>query len=435
MNFITQLPTFKGGVHPADNKEKTADKVIHSFPIPEQLTVSLAQHAGAPAEPLVEKGNQVKRGEKIGEAAEGISAAVHAPAAGQVKQLRTATLPSGEPANCLLIDTETEGEEKFYPAYESLAAIKPEEIVERVKEAGIVGLGGAAFPTHVKLSPPEDKPIDTVILNGCECEPYLTADHRNMIESPETVVTGLKLIMKAVGAERGIIGVEENKPDAAAKLEEELTETNLSVELVETKYPQGVENMLIYALTDRKVAATQLPLEAGVVVNNVSTAAAISRAVFEGKPLIERTVTVTGPAIKGTGNFRIPIGTSFEEILNHCGLRESARLILAGGPMMGVPQADLSVPTVKATGGITAFTGEKELLRSEHPCIRCGRCVRHCPQQLVPTELFKLIENKNYEKAKELNVQGCLECGACSYICPSNIPLVHWLRIGKENVC
>ncbi len=437
MQLLSRLATFPGGTHPPEYKHQTASKKSTRIPLPEKLFLSLQQHTGAAAKPLVGKGDEVLRGQMIAEAESNISASLHAPASGTVNKIGKHPLPDGTTGDCIIIEVDQDNEdEKFYSPFQKIDSISSEQIYRRVREAGVVGLGGGAFPSHVKLSPPEETNIDTVILNGCECESFLTSDHRTMLERPKAVVNGLRLIMKAVGAEQGIIGVEDNKPDAVEELDDSLPESeNLTVQAVEDKYPQGVENMLIYALTGRKMGASLLPADVGCVVNNVSTAAAISDAVLRGKPLIERIITVAGPAVKSAANYTVPIGTPFEHLFEHCGLIDETKLILDGGAMMGTSQSDLSVPTVKATGGIVALNQQHVNERQEHPCIRCARCVSKCPQKLVPTRLARLVKARRYDEAKDLHVQNCLECGVCSYVCPSNIPLVHWLRVGKEKVC
>ncbi len=436
MSLLNLLPGFKGGVHPPDKKEATAAKEVQPFPLPEELIIPLHQHIGAPAKAVVKKRDDVKKGQLIGEGENFVSANIHAPASGKIKTIERRLLPSGENSDCIVLKTDPENKETSYMSeFDSLDSISVDEIRQRCREAGIVGLGGAGFPTHVKITPPDDKEVDTVILNGCECEPYLTADHRVMVEKGEKVISGLQLIMKATGAQKGIIGIEDNKKEAAQKLEEINTDENISIELVETKYPQGVENMLVYALTGRKVKPTGLPLDAGVVANNVNTAAVLAEAVYEGKPLIERAVTVAGSVVENPANYLIPIGTSFETILEHAGVAlETDSLVLDGGPMMGTPQPELNVPLLKTSGGILVLSDSELIKKEEMTCIRCGRCIRQCPQQLVPTRLASLVKNKRYSEAEELNIHGCLDCGVCSYVCPSGIPLLHWLKVGKKKL-
>ncbi len=434
MGLLTRSPTFKGGVHPPEYKESTRQKAIRTLPAPGKLILSLHQHIGAPAKPIVEKNEEVCRGQLIAEPDDFFSAALHAPLSGKIKKIENHLTPTGEGKESIILEVDEEQKEKdFMETYSSLEKITPEEIINRTREAGIVGLGGAGFPTHVKLAGGQENDIDTVIINASECEPYLSVDHRIMLEKSDRLITGLKLIMKAVEAERGIIGVEENKTDAAQKLGEKIDDSNLEVKILKTKYPQGVENMLVYALTGRKVAPTSLPLEAGVVVNNVNTALALSEAVFEGKPLIERPVTLAGPAVPEPGNYLSPIGSPYKNLLSKGKVDfNEVRMVVDGGPMMGDPQSSLEIPTVKTTGGVTVFDRENITFKDEYSCIRCGRCVSHCPQKLVPSRLAKLVREEKFEQAKKEDVAGCLECGACSYVCPSGIPLVHWLQFGKN---
>jgi len=308
-------------------------------------------------------------------------------------------------------------------------SLEPEEIRMRVREAGVVGLGGAAFPTAVKLSPP--KSIDTVILNGCECEPYLTADHRIMLERPEDCILGLILVLRAVGAERGIIGVEANKPDAIEALRK-AADGKVEVVPLKVKYPQGAEKMLIKALLDREVPSGGLPMDVGVVVQNVGTAVAITEAVRDGKPLIERVVTVTGE-VRRPGNYLVPIGTPFSWVLEAAGgLSESASRVVMGGPMMGIAQRTLDVPVVKGTSGILALA--EDIPPEEGTCIRCARCVDHCPMGLMPTLFVKLAKGERWDLLRDAHIMDCIECGSCAYVCPARIPIVHYIKLGKLKV-
>ncbi len=434
MGFFNFAPSFRGGTHPPGKKSATVSRQVKPIPLPSTLYLPLNQHAGAMAEPVVKKGESVVRGQLLAEPAGEISAALHSPAGGEIKKITPHLTPCGQRVPTIVLSVDPKNTEtNFYQPYENLQKITPRQIKERVKQAGIVGLGGGAFPTSVKLSPPADKPIHTVILNGCECESFLTSDHRMMVERPDQIIQGLQLLIRAVEAERGIIGVENNKPDAIKILKQKLANNDrITVQAVRAKYPQGVENMLIYALTGKKISAREYPVDKGFLVNNVSTAAAVSEAVFQGKPLIERIITLSGPGLKKPGNFLVPLGTSFKELISHCEPDEDFSLVLAGGAMMGTSQADLSAPTVKATGGVVVLDSRYLQTTDEHPCIRCGRCVTGCPQQLVPTKLTRLIKSHRFSEAKQLHVDSCLECGVCSYVCPSSIPLVHWLRVGKN---
>ena len=312
-------------------------------------------------------------------------------------------------------------------------SLSPEEIRQRVKEAGIVGLGGAAFPTSVKLSPPKDKPIDTIIINGCECEPTLTADYRLMLEFPEEILKGAKIICKATGATRLLVGVEDNKRSAFEILKKYTQNAKAEIALLKTKYPQGAEKNLISALLQREVPRGGLPFDVGVVVQNVGTTKAVREAVSQGVPLYQRAITVSGSGIKDPKNLVVRLGTSFKDTVEFCGgFKEGADILIMGGPMMGISQWSLDVPVVKATSGILAWDSPPPFL--EYTCIRCSRCVGHCPMRLVPTQLMKFVKYENLTLAETWGILDCVECGSCQYVCPSKIPLVHWIRWGKNKV-
>lgn len=428
---MARKKTFPRGIHPEENK-LTAQKPLEILPPPEKVFIPLHQHFGAPASPLVKKGDEVLLGQKIGEAKATFSAHIHASVSGQVAAVEDVIHPNGYPVLAVVINND--GQDRPSPEMKEWTdpmSLSPEEIKQRVKEAGIVGLGGAAFPTAVKLSPPKDKPIDTLIINGCECEPYLTADHRLMLEFPEEIVKGAELARRAVGASRIIFGLEDNKSDAAESLRRHLHGLPAEVVLLKTKYPQGAEKNLIYALLGREVPRGGLPFDVGVLVQNVGTARAIWEACRLGKPLIERAITVTGPMIKEPKNLLVRIGTPLNHIISYCGgLKDGARLIILGGPMMGLAQSSLDVPVIKGTSGVVAL-GEA-WLEEELPCIRCGRCVDHCPMRLVPTQIVKFIQAEKWEEAEAWGALDCVECGCCQYSCPSKIRLVHWIRVGKN---
>ncbi|RKY66174.1 MAG: electron transport complex subunit RsxC [Candidatus Latescibacterota bacterium] len=422
------MRSFRGGVHPPYNKV-TQDRPIERVRPPERVVVPLSQHTGAPCEPSVEKGQEVQRGQKLGEAKAFISAPVHTPISGVVKEI--APHPHPVLGEALAVVVEGGGEMEDWPRGEvDPDSLEPEEIRMRVREAGVVGLGGAAFPTAVKLSPPEDKPIDTVILNGCECEPYLTADHRTMLERAEDCILGLKLVMRAVGAERGMIGVEANKPDAMEALRH-ASDGEVEVVPLKVKYPQGAEKMLIKAVLDREVPTGGLPMDVGVVVQNVGTAVAIAEAVRDGKPLIERVVTVAGE-VGRPGNYLVPIGTPFSYLLEVAGgLQEGASQVVMGGPMMGIAQRSLEVPVVKGTSGVLAL---RALPYEEGNCIRCARCVDHCPMELMPTLFVKFAKGERWDLLERAHIMDCIECGSCAYVCPARIPIVHYIKLGKLKV-
>jgi len=429
---------FKGGVHPPEEKGLSREKPIREMAPPERVAVLLHQHTGAPCRPLVGEGEKVKTGQKIGDVDAFISAPVHAPITGVVEGIKSFVHPAlGRPVDAVVIRREGEEEERAEPLEghsADWASLPPERIREIVREAGIVGLGGAAFPTHVKLSPPE--PVDTVIGNGCECEPYLTADHRIMLERPEAVVEGMRIIMHTVGARRGLIGVEDNKPDAAEALRKCLSQhDDVEVVLLPTKYPQGSEKHLIKALTGREVPPGGLPFHVGVVVQNVGTLAAIRDAVVEGKPLISRVVTVTGRGVKEPSNVEVRIGTLFGEVIEFCGgLAGEVGKVISGGPMTGVAQASLEVPVVKGTSGILVMPKAEVKVEEGGPCLNCGRCVDACPMGLVPAIIALYAEKGRLEDCEAWGAMDCVECGSCSYVCPSRRPLVHWLKLVRAEL-
>jgi len=442
VKIIVAKPFFKGGVHPAYNKETTSTLAIAKMPLPQKVVVPMQQHIGAPCELLADveeigKGCEVKAGQKIGDNKGFVSAPVHAPISGTVVEIGPYNHPLGLKINAVTIESDGRDEwaDNIEPAGK-LEDLSAEDIRKIVREAGIVGLGGATFPAHVKLSPPEDKPIDVVIINGAECEPYLTADHRVMLEMAEEIIFGLKAMMKALGAAEGIIGVENNKPDAQKRMENLVAdEENIRVCSLPTKYPQGAEKMLIYVTTGRVVPAGELPMEVGVVNHNVGTAVAITRAIREGKPLVERVLTVTGSGVKQPANIQVRLGTLVTDVLEYCGgITESTMKLVIGGPMMGLAQPNADIPVIKGTSGILALTDEDIYLAESSPCIRCAKCVTVCPMNLMPTSIAQAAEHGDYRRAEKLYALDCFECGCCSYICPSKIPLVQWIRIGKNEI-
>ncbi len=430
---------FKGGVHPDYHKEITATMAVIPMKAPPTVVIPLQQHIGAPCEPLegIEVGVQVKMGQKIADSSGFVSAPIHASVSGTIKEIGPYNHPLGRPVKAITIESDGEEswDEQIKPAGD-LAALSAEDIRKLVREAGIVGLGGATFPAHVKLSPPPEKKIDIVIINGAECEPYLTADHRVMLEKPEEIIFGLKAMIKALNAEKGVIGIEDNKGDAIRVLEQAATgEENISVAKLHTKYPQGAEKMLIQVTTGRKVPSGGLPLDIGIVNHNVGTAVAITRAIREGKPLIERVVTVTGSGINRPANLLVRIGTLVSDVIEHCGgLKDNTRKLIIGGPMMGLSQPNADLPVIKGTSGILVLTDEDVFLAERAPCIRCAKCVDVCPVSLMPTLIAQAAEHELFNRAEKLHALDCFECGCCSYICPSKIPLVQLIRIAKAEI-
>ncbi|MEW6653803.1 MAG: electron transport complex subunit RsxC, partial [Bacteroidota bacterium] len=360
---------------------------------------------------------------------------VHSPVTGIVLKVAADSSVTGFPKDAIIIQSNGTEEPVFMPPLD-FENVTQEEIIERVKAAGIVGQGGAAFPTYVKLTPPEGKQIDVVILNGCECEPYLTRDYRFMIERTEDVISGLKLIMKALGVKKGAIGIEDNKPLAIEKLTLAVKNCpGITVEVLKTKYPQGAEKMLIKAVTGKEVPPGKLPFDAGAAIQNVGTALAIFDAVVKGEPQLNAALTVSGRGIKQPKNLIVKVGTILSDILNFCGgVTDDAVKVVVGGPMMGVAQYDFSAPVMKATSGILVLTAREVNAYDETPCLRCGKCVESCPLNLIPTKLARLTQLEKLEDAEQLGITVCMECGTCTYECPANIPLVQWIRLGKQRV-
>ncbi|MDK2918016.1 MAG: H+/Na+-translocating ferredoxin:NAD+ oxidoreductase subunit [Candidatus Petromonas sp.] len=430
------LLSFRGGVHPPHFKEPTERVKIEKANEPKVVTIPLSQHIGAPCKPLVKKGDKVKVGQKIGETDSFVSAPVHSSVSGEVKEVKEKLTPSGE-VLCVVIESDglNELHESVVPKGD-IENLSPDEIKNIIKEAGIVGMGGAGFPTHVKLSPPPENKVDTIILNGAECEPYLTADHRLMLENPGDIIYGLKAMMKATGVDKAYIGIEDNKPDAIKIMSEAAKdEQNIEVVGLKTKYPQGAEKQLIYACTRREVPSGGLPMAVGVIVNNVGTAAAIANAIKTGMPLIERICTITGKGVKEPKNLLIKVGTSFKEIIEQCGgYNGKPGKIIMGGPMMGLAQYSDEIPAVKTTSGILIFTPEEARLPKPKPCIKCGKCVEICPAFLQPLYISAYSLNNMHETAEKYNALDCIECGSCSFICPSKRPLLQSIRVSKREI-
>jgi electron transport complex protein RnfC len=424
--------TFPQGIHPNYNKGQTNHKPLHEVDEPGEVIISIQQHIGAPAQVIVEVGDQVAQGEKIAEAGGFVSANIHSSIAGKVTAIE-------EENDQLVVKIKNDGSSNQTTnlvAQSSLSEVTPSEIRDIIQEAGIVGLGGATFPSHVKVSIPDDKNVDTVMLNGAECEPYLTVDHRMMLENAEGVLFGLEALMKATDAQQGYIGIELNKPDAIEKMKE-VTSSKDNIEIVplEVKYPQGGEKQLIEAILEEEVPSGGLPLDIGVVVNNIGTALAITEAIQKGKPLFERAVTITG-AVKNPQNLIVKVGTPIKEIIEECGgFKGQPGKVILGGPMTGQAQNNLNSPVSKGTSGVLVLNQEETKDYSEAgPCIRCANCVDVCPVNLIPTRLVNLIKEGMIEEVEENNLGDCIECGSCSYVCPSNIELVQRIQLGKEKL-
>ena len=433
------LKTFRHGVHPPESKDETSGLAIRQFPFAPLLIVPLVQHMGAPSLPLVEEGEEVQRGQRIARADGFMSVSMHAPASGLVRRIALAPSISGRMVPAVYLEPfpgSTQEIDEGTPC--PLDTATPDEIVAAIQDAGVVGLGGAAFPTHVKLKIPEGKFVDTLIINGVECEPFLTTDHRVMLEESDDIFMGIRYLLKVSGAKKVIIAVEANKPDAAAHLSENFpSDIDGSVEVLQVKYPQGAEKMLFSALLGREVPSRGLPLDIHALCCNVATAAQIGHLLPRGQGIQERVITVTGPAVKRKGNYRIPIGTPLRFLLEHVGVEEDVNRVFLGGPMMGAASPSLEISITKGTSGITAFTDSAaERTHSKvYPCIRCSYCVDACPIFLDPSLLGKLAATEQFSvMAAEHNLMDCFECGSCSFVCPSHIPLVQQFRAAKAAV-
>ena len=431
-----------GGIHPHDNKEWSKDKGIEVLELPNEVMIPMIQHIGAPATPIVQKGDKVLTGQLIGQITGFVSANIHSPISGTVTSIDA--YPNGQGQRRIMIVIKREGDEWVDTIDRSTelkreCTLKPTEIIEKIKQAGVVGLGGAQFPTHVKLTIPDGQKADVLIINGVECEPYLTSDYRNMLERGEMLLTGVEIIMRAIGVERAVIGVENNKPDAIAHLRDIISRDNyrgIEVMPLKLRYPQGGEKQLIAAVTGRQVAPPPaLPISEGAVVCNVSSAIAVYEAVQKNKPLIERVVTITGKELKSTHNFLARFGTSVNLLLERAGgLPDGDVKLLNGGPMMGRSIVDTSAPFIKGCSGITVLAGQGVARGKEGVCIKCAKCVSACPMGLEPYLLSKLAKLQKWDVAEEHNTIDCIECGCCSYTCPSNLPLLDYIRIGKQTV-
>ncbi|MBP3299972.1 MAG: electron transport complex subunit RsxC [Clostridia bacterium] len=430
--------SFRGGIHPDYQKEKTAASVIVSnMPQPERVIIPLSQHIGTPCQSLVKAGDRVLEGQKIGDC-EGLGAPIHASIAGIVKAVEPHWTVSGIKVLSVVIDNDGSDEKVEYTPYEGeISDLTPEQIITYAREAGIVGMGGAAFPTYAKLQTAIDRKVSTVIINGCECEPFITADHRAMVEYPRFIVTGAELIRQCLGVEDVVICVESNKPDAIATMRSTADGTGIAVMEVPTKYPQGGEKQLIRAVTGREVPPGKLPMDIGCAVFNVDTCASLYRAVFRGLPLTKRVVTVSGSAVANPANLLVRIGTSYRDLFKFCGgFTSEPYKIVTGGPMMGIAQHSVDLPVVKNTSSLLAYAenGEEESFSDTEVCIRCGRCVAACPMRLQPTKIYENAVLNRFDECAKLHVQDCIECGCCAYVCPAKLYLVQAMRMAKSQI-
>lgn len=428
------LKSFLGGIHPNDSKKYTFDKAIESPSLPDEVVIPVSQHIGAPCTPIVKVGDSVKKGQVIANSDAFMHSPIHASISGKVTKI--ADMPHASKGSCLSIVIKNDGLDEWIegiPLNREWDKLNAEEIRNIIKDSGIVGMGGATFPTHIKLNPSKDKKIDVCIVNAAECEPYLTADYRMMLEYADRIVTGVKIVMKVLGVTKVFIGIEDNKMDAVKVMKDAFKDTSIEVVPLPTKYPQGAEKMLIKVLTGREVPTGGLPMDVGVVVQNIGTTVAISDAVVNGIPLIQRITTVSGDAIKEPKNLLLRIGTSFKDAINYCGgFSKDPEKIIMGGPMMGFAQSTLDVPVIKGVSGILALSSDVVNSGEESPCIRCGRCVKACPMGLIPSMLSILGQRHKYKEAKEdYNLFNCIECGSCVYSCPAKRNIVQYIKYSK----
>ncbi len=429
--FFHRAATFEHGIHPAYHKETGALPICRMAFAP-RLVVPLSQHIGKPALCRVSVGQEVLRGEVIAAADGAMSLPVHAPATGVVEAIGPMPSASGRMVESVTLRVhEADGQEVRVRAPRDVESLDRKELLAAIQDTGIAGLGGATFPAHVKLNVPQDVAIDTLVVNGAECEPFLTCDHRVMVERTQDLLRGIRYAMRASGAPRAVIGVEDNKPDAIAAIQTALSDDTITVQALETKYPQGAEDAIVYALLGREIPAGQRPASIGVLMNNVMTLAYLGRLLPAGEGMVERVLTVAGPAVQKPGNYIVPIGTPLRFVLEQAGAASNAGEVILGGPMMGTTVASLDVPVTKGTSGVLAF-GKAGAAQRTYACIKCGECVNVCPKFLNPSQLGLLAARREYAAmAEQYNLNSCFECGCCSYVCPSHIPLVQQFRIAK----
>ena len=428
--------TFRGGVHPYDGKELSKEKPVREYLPGKEMVYPLSQHIGAPAQPVVKKGDYVLVGQKIAEMGGFVSAPIHSSVSGVVKELKKVRNNVGAMVDAIVIENDEKYETVEFTSVQSLKELTKEEIIGRIKEAGVVGMGGAGFPTHVKLSPKEPDKIEYVLVNGAECEPYLTSDYRRMLEQPDWIINGLKCILRLLIMQKVIICIEDNKPDCIEKLTELVKdEPRIEVTPLKTKYPQGAERCLIAAVSGREINSSMLPADAGCVVDNIDTVCAVYRAVMKGEPVMDRIVTITGDAVAEPGNFKVRLGTSFAELLEAAGgLKVPAKKIISGGPMMGFAMFDYHVPVVKTSSAMLCMSKDEVAENEPTACINCGRCVSACPARLVPSRLATYSENGKEDLFVKYNGMECVECGCCSFACPAKRPLTQSMRSMRKMV-
>lgn len=432
---LTAVKRSRGGVNVPHNKN-TAELPVERMPVPERVVISMQQHIGVPCTPIVKVGDEVAVGQKIGDSDKFISAPIHATISGTVVEVGDIKLANGIITKGVTI--ESDGEMRLWEGIKPPIVTNKTELCAAVREAGIVGLGGAGFPTHVKLNLPEDKEIDTLIINAAECEPYITVDYRECVENAENVLKGVEILRDILGFKKVIIAIEDNKPKALEIMSEiaasdDDADDRIKLMTLRSRYPQGAEKMMVLSATGRKIPPGKLPSDVGCVVLNVASVAFIARYIETGKPLVSRSITVDGSAIRNPKNLRVPIGTNIADIIDYCGgFKAEPMKIISGGPMMGVAICDTNAPICKQNNAILAFSDKKERLKTMRACIRCGRCVEVCPMSLMPTLIERNAKIKDVSKLKDLNVMTCMECGSCAYTCPSGRPLVQYMRLAKQ---
>ncbi len=430
------LLTFKGGIHPFDGKELSKEQPIEVYLPKGTMAYPLSQHIGAPAKPVVKKGDRVLKGQVIAEAGGFVSAPIHASVSGTVKGMEPRLTATGTMANAIIVENDQQYEEVEYQPVTSLGELTKEEILKRIQEGGVVGMGGAGFPTHVKLAPKNPESIEYILVNGAECEPYLTSDYRRLLEEGEQVVEGLKVMLALFDNAKGYICIEDNKPDCIRKMEELVKDIpRIEVKALMTKYPQGGERALIYATTGREINSSMLPADVGCVVDNVDTVTAIYKAVMLGRPVIDRIVTVTGDAVAQPKNFLVSTGTNMNELVEAAGgFKGQPEKIISGGPMMGFSMYGLDIPCTKTSSAILSFLRDEVSHVQETACINCGRCVSVCPGHVIPARLATFAQHGDMEKFQEFDGMECCECGCCSYICPAKRPLTQSIKSMRKMV-
>jgi Na+-translocating ferredoxin:NAD+ oxidoreductase subunit C len=430
--------SFSGGVHPPDCKQLTREKKIEKCPAPSVVVIPVQQHIGAPSKPVVGTGTRVCIGDPLTEPSGFVSVPVHASVSGTITAIENHPHPTGSAVLSFVIQNDGQEEWNKGIAFDKdYLNLGVKDMLGRIQQAGLSGMGGATFPTHVKLSPPADIKIHTFLLNGAECEPFLTSDHRLMVEETGRILLGMQIMIKILGARIGAIGIESNKTDAVQAIKKRISELKLPYKVITlpVKYPQGAEKQLIYALTGRKVPAGRLPMEIGCIVQNVATAAAVYDAVAFKKPLIERIVTVSGNGIQTPKNLLVRIGTRYSDVFSFCdGLKKEAGKIIMGGPMMGLAQASSDIPVIKGTSGLVILDEKQSRRREEQRCISCARCVDTCPMSLLPSILATLVKAGRFDALPKNNILDCIECGSCAYVCPAHINLVHFIKFGKNQI-